>query len=188
MRHKNDIQNPTFQTEWYCLNFRPWQHVLYTIRFSAQVTLGKMKTLVNKMMGLNRLYGLAFVTLLVVQVWLRNGTKMSHLGGGRGRGNTRLLLVVDFSMKYAFWRVFYYGLGPLKHVFFWILCKQSRQNSETQFSSIRIWILKSSHIKLRKISIIILLDITAVSGFERWISNTQPHAWFISNMSFKLKC
>ena len=41
---------------------------LRIIRFSAQVALGKMKTLVNKMMGLNRLYGLAFVTLLVLQV------------------------------------------------------------------------------------------------------------------------
>ena len=41
---------------------------LEMIRSSAQVALGKMKTLVNKMMGLNRLYGLAFVTLLVVQV------------------------------------------------------------------------------------------------------------------------
>ena len=45
------------------------------MRFSVQVTLGKMKTLVNKMMGLNRLYGLAFVTLLVVQVRQREMCK-----------------------------------------------------------------------------------------------------------------
>ena len=37
--------------------------------------MGKMKTLVNKMMGLNRLCGIAFVTLLVVQV----GPVCAHL-------------------------------------------------------------------------------------------------------------